>query len=165
MSAGRPVTADYSVREYDAGPTLDQHWFTVLCLLDTASTTWTTPCPGLSSIKSAPRHPSRGRRVYALRVTPATVLANTIHWANAGLMLGHRRRQWASISPALAQCIVLAGVCGGKNSWHCTLDHCWWSVGATSVFSWIFIGCSVPAYLLVPVHHNSHILQTCFRFV
>ena len=36
--------------------------------------------------------------------------ANTIHWANAGLMLAQRRRRWANIKPALAQCIVLSGL-------------------------------------------------------
>ena len=38
---------------------------------------------------------------------------NTIHWANAGLLLVQRRRRWANINPALAQCIVFAGILSG----------------------------------------------------
>ena len=36
--------------------------------------------------------------------------ANTIHWPNAGSMLGQRRRWRASIDAALGQCIVLVHV-------------------------------------------------------
>ena len=32
-----------------------------------------------------------------------------------GLMLGRRRRRWANISPALAQCIVFSGCAPGLN--------------------------------------------------
>ena len=49
---------------------------------------------------------------YSLNYCPA----NTIHWPNAGLMLGRRWRRRANINPAFGQCIVFAG-------W--TL-HQWW---------------------------------------
>ena len=38
------------------------------------------------------------------------ILQNTIHWPNAGLMLGRRRGRWANINPALGQCIVFSGI-------------------------------------------------------
>ena len=34
---------------------------------------------------------------------------NTIHWPNAGLMLGRRRRRRANINPALGRCIMFVG--------------------------------------------------------
>ena len=34
---------------------------------------------------------------------------NTRRWPNVGLMLGQRRRRWASVSPTLGQCFVFAG--------------------------------------------------------
>ena len=39
-----------------------------------------------------------------------TIPANKRHWANAGSMLGHRLRRWPNIDPALAQCLLLAGM-------------------------------------------------------
>ena len=36
--------------------------------------------------------------------------ANTIHWANAGLMLASRLRLRPNIKPALDQCLVSAGI-------------------------------------------------------
>ena len=36
--------------------------------------------------------------------------ANTTRWSNVGLMLAQRRRRWASISPALDQRVLLAGL-------------------------------------------------------
>ena len=38
------------------------------------------------------------------------VPANTRHWTNAGLLLAQHLRHWPNISPALVQCLVLAGV-------------------------------------------------------
>ena len=35
--------------------------------------------------------------------------ANTRRWSNAGLMLAHRLRRWANISPALGQRLVFTG--------------------------------------------------------
>ena len=40
---------------------------------------------------------------------PANSQTSTRRWAVAGLMLGQRRRRWPNISPAAAQCLVLAG--------------------------------------------------------
>ena len=37
--------------------------------------------------------------------------ANTRRWPNAGLMLAHRLRRWANISPVLSDCVVFAD-CG-----------------------------------------------------
>ena len=39
--------------------------------------------------------------------------ANTRRRPNAGLMLAHRLRRWANISPALGQRLVLLGILGG----------------------------------------------------
>ena len=36
--------------------------------------------------------------------------ANTTRSPNAGLMLAHRLRRWTSISPALSERVVIAGV-------------------------------------------------------
>ena len=36
---------------------------------------------------------------------------NTTRASSAGLMLGHRRRRWPNINPALDQCIVFASEC------------------------------------------------------
>ena len=36
--------------------------------------------------------------------------ANTRHRATAGLILSHRLRRWANISPAVAQCLLFAGM-------------------------------------------------------
>ena len=45
--------------------------------------------------------------------------ANTTRWPNAGLMLAHRLRRWANISPALGQSVVFAGIQLGidRQSW------------------------------------------------
>ena len=36
-------------------------------------------------------------------------ISNTTRWLNAGLMLAHRLRRWANISPALDQRVVFVG--------------------------------------------------------
>ena len=36
--------------------------------------------------------------------------ANTRHSGNAGLMLTHRLRRWSNLKPALAECLVFAGI-------------------------------------------------------
>ena len=48
------------------------------------------------------------------RPTPA----NTTHWNNVGLMLGHRLRRWPNIKPTLFQCVVFAG------TWYMDKYHC-----------------------------------------
>ena len=48
---------------------------------------------------------------------------NTIHWSNAGSMLGRRRKWRANINPALSQCIVFAGLHVGAV----TQKLCLWS--------------------------------------
>ena len=42
--------------------------------------------------------------------------ADRSRWPNAGLMLGQRRRRWASISPALGRRLVFAGYNSGSAS-------------------------------------------------
>ena len=36
--------------------------------------------------------------------------ANIRHWANAGLLVGQRRRRWANSKPTLAQRLMFAGI-------------------------------------------------------
>ena len=50
---------------------------------------------------------------WIMSVICSSLPANTIHWPNAGLMLGRRRRRRASINPSLGRCIVLAGLTQG----------------------------------------------------
>ena len=50
-------------------------------------------------------------------------LANTTHVNNAGLILAQRRRRWASIKPALFQCVVVAGWLDIDFGSKCTLFH------------------------------------------
>ena len=38
------------------------------------------------------------------------ITANTTHWAIAGSLLDQRRRRWPNTEPALAQCIIFAGI-------------------------------------------------------
>ena len=45
-----------------------------------------------------------------LGCSPPPHTANTRRWPNVGLMLGQRRRRWASISPTVGQRIVFAGL-------------------------------------------------------
>ena len=49
-------------------------------------------------------------------ITSSRTTASTRYWTNAGLMLGQQRRHWASISPALVQCLVFAGTACLKRS-------------------------------------------------
>ena len=42
--------------------------------------------------------------------------ANTIHPANAGLMLGHCLRRWPNINPALVEHVVFAGMTMGDKT-------------------------------------------------
>ena len=67
----------------DGGPTLDQHWVDVLCLL------------GIYQTKS------RAARIY--------LSSKRTHWNNVGLMLGQRCRRWANVKPTLFQCVLFAG--------------------------------------------------------
>ena len=38
------------------------------------------------------------------------ILVNAIHWTDAGLMLGQRRRRWTNVKPTLVPCMVLTGM-------------------------------------------------------
>ena len=60
-----------------------------------------------TKIDVIPRSPFKFR-LYFLQTNPLPT--NTIHWANVGLILGHRLRRRPNIKPALAQCIVFAGL-------------------------------------------------------
>ena len=40
---------------------------------------------------------------------PCGSARQTLHWTNAGLMLGQRLRRWPNIKPTLVQCIVFIG--------------------------------------------------------
>ena len=42
-------------------------------------------------------------------------LSKTRRWPNAGLMLGHHSRRWATIGPVLGYCVVLVGYCVGAQ--------------------------------------------------
>ena len=69
-------------------------------------------------IKSHPQGPyteslcpeKMGLLRFVIRWSTDTIPANTTRWPNAGLMLAHRLRRWASINPALGQCLVFAGI-------------------------------------------------------
>ena len=49
--------------------------------------------------------------------------ANTRHPPNVGPMLGHRRRRWTVIGPALGKCLVSAGI--WMTSGHPAWPVCW----------------------------------------
>ena len=52
---------------------------------------------------------SHQRAVRSFADWPELIPANTRHSAKVGLMLDQRRRRWASIKPALDECLVFAG--------------------------------------------------------
>ena len=55
------------------------------------------------------RHTERGRLNKATKKQKNKQHPVKTRRANAGLMLGQRRRRWANINPALVQCPVFAG--------------------------------------------------------
>ena len=58
------------------------------------------------------------------------VLAITIHWPNAGLILARRRRRRPNINPALGQCTVFAGNCPSNHAHpsHHVPDEIAWAI-------------------------------------
>ena len=86
--------------------------------------------------------PSRARHdIPCFNITGAGP-ANSRHWSNADLVLGHRLRRWPNIKPALCQCLVCAArtrqfdflpqACRVGQIWHRhhnTLSKRWLNVG------------------------------------
>ena len=90
-----------TIQRPNGGPSLSQHWVSIV-FLGVQSSPW-------RSLTPVPSH------------FPEPHTANpvsTIHWGNAGLVLGQRRRRWPNTSPALAQCIVFAGNHAGSKIWN-----------------------------------------------
>ena len=71
------------------------------------------------------------------RIWPNAGPANTIHWADAGWMLGRRRRRRVNIQPALGQCIVF----DGEQCWSTVYDAC-----PTLDQHWVNVTCFAVIY-------------------
>ena len=66
--------------------------------------------PGVGLLLAHRHHPvSTGYPANAMH-RGVVVPAGATHWAGVGLVLDRRLRRWPSIEPALARCVVFAGV-------------------------------------------------------
>ena len=89
-------------------PTFKRHWGGV-CYVHTLPPSWSRPTDYRAEWIQ-----------YALPDQHANERgqANTRRWTSAGLMLGQRRSRWATIGPALGQCLTLAV---SVDKQHCVL--------------------------------------------
>ena len=101
----------------DVGQTLKWHWHNTSCLLRD----WHNPLGSdVLSVMYCQRKCGQNETTAWAALIPCCIVkpkagiagkhpANTIHWPDAGSMLGQRRRRWPNIKPASGRCIVLTG--------------------------------------------------------